>query len=409
MNKIFSSIPEAIQDIQKGKMLIVLDSSSRENEADFYIPADKITPKIITTMIRMGGGLVCTAITQRQAHNVALPLMVDSLENTETTGVNFTVSVNAKKGITTGISAYDRAKTIQVLADPKSKPDDLTRPGHVFGLIAKNGGVCKRAGHTEAAMDLAKLAGFNPAGVLCEILADDGKMAKLPHLNALAKKFNMKVILIEDLITYLKVNPLPVSPAQSDVIKVASSRLPTKYGIFTISVYKSLSDNREHIALLYGQMKDQMMVRIHSQCLTGDTFLSLKCDCGIQLHQSMRLIRKKGSGIILYLDQEGRGIGLVNKIKAYFLQDLGQDTVEANHTLGLAADIRQYRVAADILKDLGIHDIALLTNNPDKVQQLLAEDIAVIKTIPLETKPNSLNRHYLLTKKQKLSHRLRFV
>ena len=405
----FATIPQAIKEVKQGKMIIIVDDPDRENEGDFYIPTDKATPDSILTMIRFGGGLICAAITKEQAVCLKLPLMVEPLENNETTKVNFTVSVSAKKGITTGVSALDRLKTIKVLANSKSSPSDLSRPGHIFGLVAKNGGVLERDGHTEAAVDLARLADFTPTGVLCEIVGQDGEMAKLPELIKLSKKLNIKIISIKDLAKYLKKNPLPRLDDVQEIIKTATSILPTKYGMFQLIVYKSVIDNKEHIVLVKGEIKDTVLLRIHSQCITGDTFLSLKCDCGEQLHQSMNLINKNGSGVILYLNQEGRGIGLTNKIKAYALQDKGLDTVEANESLGLPIDARQYKIAVDILKDLGIFKINLLTNNPNKEKQLSKFGIEIIKTTPIETKPNNVNRNYLEVKKKKLGHLLNHI
>ncbi len=405
----FTAIPQAIKEIKMGKILIIVDSPTRENEGDFYIPAEKATTESILTMIKLGGGLICTAITKQQAFNLQLPLMVDPLENTEKTKVNFTVSVNAKIGITTGASAFDRLKTIKVLTNPKSLPSDLSRPGHVFGLVAKNRGVLERNGHTEAAVDLARLATLQPAGVLCEIVGSDGNMAKLPELIKISKKLDIKIISISDLIIYLKRNPLPNLNGGKEIIKTATSTIPTKYGKFQLVVYKSVIDNREHLSLIKGEIEEPLLLRIHSQCITGDTLLSLRCDCREQLHKSMKLINKKNNGLILYLNQEGRGIGLTNKIKAYALQDLGFDTVEANESLGLPIDARQYKIASDILKDLGIFKINLLTNNPDKEKKLAQFGIDVLKTIPLEIKPNKVNKKYLTIKKQKLAHRLRFV
>jgi len=409
MNSYFSTIPEALDQIKKDRLLILVDNPKRENEGDFYIPADKVNPQHIITMIQKGGGLICTAITPAQVHRLSLPLMIDPLSNTEKTSVNFTISVNAKNGITTGVSAFDRAKTIKILANPKSKQSDITKPGHVFGLVAKRGGVLERDGHTEAAVDLARIANLTPAGVLCEIVGNDGRMAKLKDLIRLSQKLNIKMISINDLIKYLKKNPLSPLPKKSEVIKVASSTLPTIYGKFKILVYKSITDNREHTVLLRGNPKQPLLTRIHSQCFTGDTLLSLRCDCGQQLHQSMSLISKARSGVILYLNQEGRGIGLVNKIKAYSLQDHGHDTIEANHKLGFPADTRNYEVAAHILKDLGIEKINLLTNNPDKEKQLAAFGIDIIKCIPVESEPNGVNTKYLATKKLKLGHRLSMI
>ncbi len=405
----FATIPQAVKEIKQGKMLIIIDRPDRENEGDFYIPADKANPNSILTMIRFGGGLICAAITKEQVVYLKLPLMVEPLENNETTKVNFTVSVSAKKGITTGVSAFDRLKTIKILTDPKSYPSYLSRPGHVFGLVAKNGGVLERDGHTEAAVDLARLADFAPAGVLCEIVGTDGKMAKLPEIIKLSQKFNIKIISIKDLVKYLKKNPLPRLDDVQEIIKTAASTLPTKYGKFRLIVYKSVIDNKEHVVLIKGEIKQPSLLRIHSQCITGDTFLSLKCDCGEQLHQSMKLINKNGSGVILYLNQEGRGIGISNKIKAYALQDQGYDTVEANESLGLPIDARQYKIAADVLKDLGILKINLLTNNPDKEKQLSKFGIDIVKTTSIEIKPNKVNRSYLLIKKKKLGHLLNHI
>lgn len=409
MNRYFSTIPEVLDQIKKGKMVILVDSPKRENEGDFYIPAGKVSPQHIITMIQKGGGLICAAITQAQAYSLSLPLMVDPLSNTEKTNVNFTISVNAKKGITTGVSAFDRVKTIRILVNPKSKQSELTRPGHVFGLVAKQGGVLERDGHTEAAVDLARIANLTPAGVLCEVVGTDGRMAKLKDLINLSQELNIKMASINDLIKYLKRNPLPPLPEKSEVIKVATSTLPTMYGIFQISVYKSLVDNREHTVLLKGNIRQPLLTRVHSQCFTGDTLFSLRCDCRQQLHQSLELISKAGSGVILYLNQEGRGIGLMNKIKAYSLQDQGHDTVEANHKLGFPADARNYKVAADILKDLGIKKINLLTNNPDKEKQLATFGIHIIKRIPIESLHNGINTKYLATKKRKLGHRLNMI
>lgn len=403
-----ATIEEAINDLKKGKMLILLDKK-REKEADLFIPADKVTPQIVNTMIKKGGGLVCVAITEKQAHKLSLPLMVALFENEERTGVNFTVSVNSKEGITTGVSAYDRYKTIKIMANPKSSATDLIRPGHVFGLVGKSGGVLERAGHTEAAIDLARLAGFNPSGVLCEILADDGKTAGLAFLIKLAKQLNIKIIQIEDLIKYLKNNPLSEMSEGCCITKTATAKLPTKYGLFNIIIYKSLTDGKEHAALTLGKLKEEVYVRIHSQCLTGDVFTSLRCDCGDQLRKSMKIISQKGSGIILYLNQEGRGIGLTNKIRSYALQDKGYDTVEANEALGFPSDARSYKIARDILNDLGVSSIYLLTNNPDKKDQLQKFGIDINKRVALEIKPNKVDLDYLKVKKSKMQHQLKLV
>lgn len=405
----FTNISQAITEIKQGRMLIIVDDPGRENEGDFYISADKATAESILTMIKFGGGLICCAITQKQADRLLLPLMVDPLENSEKTKVNFTVSVNAKRGITTGVSAYDRLKTVKVLANLKSLPSDLVRPGHVLGLIAKNDGSLRRRGHTEAAVDLARLAKLTPSGVLCEIVGENGQMAKLPELIKLSKKLNVKMVSIADLVKSLKKHPLPKLEEEKGITKTATATLPTKYGTFQIVIFKSLADNREHAVLIMGKINNPVLLRVHSQCLTGDTFSSLRCDCEEQLHQSMRFIQKNGSGVVLYLNQEGRGIGLTNKIKAYALQEKGYDTVEANKSLGLPIDARQYKIAADILKDLGISKILLLTNNPDKEKQLSHFGIEIVATIPLEIKPDKINKRYLAAKKQKLAHRLELV
>ena len=407
--KRFASIPEAIADIKKGKLLILLDDPARENEADFYVPTGTMTPAHIRTMIRFGGGLICTAITKAQAHRLSLPLMVAPRENKEKTGVSFTVSVNARKGITTGVSAFDRAKTINILTDPKSRPHDLVRPGHMFGLVGKPGGVLERRGHTEAAIDLARLAGFSPSGVISEMVGTNGKMAGRNEIAKLSKKLNIKMVLVRDLVTYLKQNPLPPAVETPDVARSAEAELQTAYGTFRITVYESALDRREHVALVFGNPKEPATVRIHSQCITGDTFFSKRCDCGEQLRQSMKRIRKIGSGVILYLSQEGRDIGLTNKIRAYALQARGYDTVEANHALGLPADARDYKIAADMLKDLHIQEICLLTNNPDKEKQLISQGIRIVKRMSLESAPNAHSARYLRTKKQKMGHRLKRV
>jgi len=408
MKTTFSTIEEAIADVRKGRMLII-DDPKRENEADLYIPADAATPRAITTIIKEGGGILCTAITRAQAGRLNLPLMVPKGENTEKTNVNFTVSVNAKRGITTGVSALDRAKTIRILADPRSRAEDLVRPGHVFGLIARDGGVLERQGHTEAAVDLARLAGRMPAGVLCEIVGKSGRMAKREELMRLARKLNIKIVTIRDLVRYLRAHPLPPLPNQADVVRISKAILPTKYGVLDIVVYRSISDDREHAALILGKPQSGSLVRVHSQCITGDTFFSLRCDCGEQLEESMRRMKKSGSGVIIYLSQEGRGIGFANKIKAYALQDKGLDTVEANRALGFLADARTYEAAAHILEDIGVRAVRLLTNNPKKERELVQHGISILESVSLEVKPNAMNSRYLKTKKKKLKHRLTVV
>lgn len=409
MKKQYATIPEAIEEMRKGNLLIVIDSPERENEGDFYIPTDVLTPENVNTMLRRGGGIVCTAITEAQARRLSLPLMVPARKNAETTRVSFTVSVNAKKGVTTGVSAFDRAHTAKVMANQASSKEDIVTPGHLFGLVAKNGGVLERSGHTEAAIDLARLAGFNPSGTLCEIVGVNGSMAGQEELFLLAEELGIKIVLIQDLAAHLSKNPLPPLPDSPEVARVASSALQTKYGVFAIRVYESHADRQEHVALSLGECSAPCLVRIHSECITGDTLASLRCDCGGQLAESMRLIQEAGSGVLIYLNQEGRGAGLANKIQAYALQEQGLDTVEANHALGLPADSRDYKIAADILKDLGIGSVSLLTNNPEKSRQLLRYGIAVRECVPLELPPNKINEKYMKTKKEKMGHRLRKV
>ena len=399
MKNQFCSIPKAIQELKKGNMLIVTDNPDRENQGDIIFPAETVTSEKVNFLLQNCRGMVCVALTSEQAVRLDLPLMVAPIDNTETTGVQFTVTVDAAAVTSFGISASDRAKTVQVLADPQAKPSDLVRPGHVFPLLAREGGVLKRAGHTETTVELCRLAGWQPCGVLCEILTENGAVARNSELLQFSKKYSIKVVSIVDLIEHVKKNPF----------KTAAAKLSTKYGDWQLTVYNSIIDNREHIALVKGEIKETGLLRIHSQCLTGDTLLSLRCDCGQQLHQSMRLINKNGSGVILYLNQEGRGVGLTNKIKAYALQDKGLDTVEANQALHLPIDVRDYKIAADILKDLGISRVDLLTNNPDKEKQLTKFGIEITKTTPLEIKPNKVNKNYLTTKKQKLAHRLKYV
>ena len=424
----FCTVPEAIEEIKHGRMLIIVDSPKREDEADLYISADAATPETVNTMLKYGGGILCTAITAGQAHNLQLSAMVPLGKNTEKTGVNFTISVNAKKGITTGVSAYDRAKTIRILANPKSKVEDITKPGHVFGLVARAGGLLKREGHTEAAVDLARLAGRAPAGVLCEIVGKNGRMAKGAEIRRFSRELNIKIVAIKDIVQYLRARPLPLLLSPYGVARFSESTLPTRHGTFRIIVYTSTSDDLEQVALVHlpaaptaqaggdigkkpfhGAHDKPALVRLHSQCLTGDTFGSLRCDCREQLHKSMELIAEEGRGIIVYLNQEGRGIGLGNKIKAYALQDEGYDTVDANHALGFAADARDYEVASLILKDLGAKKIKLLTNNPEKEKQLSSFGIKIEERVPLEILHNKINAAYLSTKKKKLGHQLKKV
>jgi 3,4-dihydroxy 2-butanone 4-phosphate synthase/GTP cyclohydrolase II len=404
----FSSIPEALEDIKRGKLIILVDDPDRENEGDFFIPAELALPEKVNFMLHQGRGLLCVAVDMQQAQQLGLTPMVPLHQNTETTKVNFAISVNARQGITSGISAFDRAQTIAVLANPNARPEDITKPGHVFPLIAHMEGLAGRQGHTEAAVALSMLSGYRPAGVVCEILNDDGTMAKLPDLIKLAKKFGLRIVSISELKQYSDSHSTPL-PVQSSVIRTATAELPTQYGTFDMHVFRSMHDGFEHSALVLGDIQQPMLTRVHSQCLTGDTFGSLLCDCGEQLHLSLQRIQEQGSGILLYLNQEGRGIGLTAKIQAYAKQKAGLDTVQANLALGFAADERDYRVAADILRAFGISEIELLTNNPDKKSALEMYGIHINKRVALETKPNSYNRNYLSTKKQKLGHQLDLV
>lgn len=406
--KPFCSIPKAIKELKKGNMLIVVDSPDRENQGDLIFPAESVTPERISFLINNCRGMICVAMTKKQVINLGLPLMVSPIDNTETTNVQFTLTVDAKDVTSFGISASDRTKTIKLLANSRSKPGDLVRPGHVFPLLARDGGVRERAGHTEATVELARLAGFSPVGALCEILNKKGEVAALPELIKLSKKFGIQIVSIKDLIAYVKNNSSKLFSGQT-VVKTAFSTLPTDYGVFQLIIYRSILDNREHIVLRMGKKTNKpVLTRIHSQCITGDTFSSRKCDCGAQLDQSLRLISKDKQGLLIYLNQEGRGIGLTNKIKAYALQEEGLDTVEANEALGLPIDAREYGIAAEILHDLNISKISLLTNNPQKAEQLRVLNIDITQH-PLEMNYHKDNKAYLKIKKEKLGHLFRNI
>lgn len=396
----FNTIDEAIEDTEKGEMVILVDDEDRENEGDLCMAAEKVTPEAINFMAKYGRGLICLSLTPERVEELKLPMMTD--ENTSPFGTAFTVSIEAKKGVTTGISASDRARTILTAIDPKTRPEDLSRPGHIFPLKARPGGVLQRAGQTEGSVDLARLARLYPAGVICEIMNDDGTMARVPELMEFAKKHNLKIVTIKDLIRYRM-------RTESFVKRLATVKLPTKYGSeFTAIAYTNDIDNNVHIALVKGEIKpdDEILVRVHSQCLTGDVFASERCDCGEQLHKAMEMIKKEGKGVILYMKQEGRGIGLINKLKAYELQDKGFDTVEANLKLGFKPDLRDYGIGAQILVDLGVRRMRLMTNNPKKIVGLEGYGLKVVERVPVETRPNEKNIVYLKTKKKKLGHML---
>lgn len=395
----FNMIEEILEDFKKGKMAVVLDGKERENEGDLIIPAFYVTPQIINFMAKHARGLICVAITLERARQLGLTPMVE--ENTSLKGTPFTVSVDAKHNTTTGISAFDRARTIKVLIDPKARKEDLARPGHIFPLISREGGVLVRAGHTEATVDLARLAGFYPAGVLCEIMGEDGRMAKFPELLSFAQSHDLKVCSLADIISYRW-------KKEKLVKREVTTFLPTLWGDFKLIAYRALLKDRVHLALVKGEVKgkESVLVRVHSQCLTGDTFGSLRCDCGEQLKRALQRVGSSGCGVVLYLNQEGRGIGLLNKLKAYELQDKGMDTVEANQKLGFEPDLRDYGIGAQILADLGLHKIRLLTNNPRKRVGLEGYGLEVTERIPLEIKLNETNRSYLEAKQKKLGHLL---
>jgi 3,4-dihydroxy 2-butanone 4-phosphate synthase/GTP cyclohydrolase II len=396
-----NTIPEAIAAIKRGELVIVVDDEDRENEGDFIVASELITPEIINFMTIHGRGLVCVALTEKRCEDLNLDLMVG--QNTSFHETQFTVSVDAlHPDVSTGISAKDRAITIKMLVDSKTKPENLARPGHIFPLIAKERGVLRRSGHTEAAVDLARLAGLYPSGVLVEIMNDDGTMARLPNLVKLAEKFDLKIVTIKDLISFL-------FQSESLIERGEEVILPTQFGDFSIIPFRQKSNGAEHVALIKGkwEVNEPVLVRVHSSCMTGDIFGSMRCECGDQLHKSMELIEKEGKGVIVYMMQEGRGIGLLNKIAAYKLQDQGLDTIDANLHLGFKADERDYGVGAQILRSLGVTKMRLLTNNPVKRVGLEGFGLEVVEIIPIEIEPNKFNQRYLKTKRDRMGHHLR--
>ncbi len=400
MKNIFNTIEEAVSDIRAGKVVIVVDDENRENEGDFIAAAETITPEIINFMAKHGRGLICAPITRQRCEQLGLDLMVP--KNTALHETPFTVSVDLRgHGCTTGISASDRAKTVKALADVSLNPEELGRPGHIFPLRAREGGVLQRAGHTEAAIDLARLADLEPAGVLVEIMNDDGSMARLPELFEIAKHFDLKIISIEDLIAFRIRN-------ESLIQKEIAVDLPTQWGSFNLTAYKQTTNGKVHLALTKGHWEagDEVLVRVHSSCVTGDIFGSCKCDCGAQLHKAMEMVEQEGKGIVLYMNQEGRGIGLLNKLKAYHLQEQGMDTVEANIELGFKADERDYGIGAQILRDLGARKIKLITNNPTKKTGLTGYGIEITKNIPIIVPVSDHCKIYLETKRTKMGHLL---
>ncbi|HEU0039606.1 MAG TPA: bifunctional 3,4-dihydroxy-2-butanone-4-phosphate synthase/GTP cyclohydrolase II [Verrucomicrobiae bacterium] len=399
MAKRFDSIESVVADIRKGRMVIVVDDADRENEGDLIMAAQHVTPAAVNFMAKHGRGLICVPTNSERLQQLGVERMVK--QNREVFGTDFQVSVDAAKGITTGISAADRARTIEIMADPTAVPEDLVQPGHVFPLRARPGGVLQRAGHTEAAVDLARLAGCRPIGVICEIMNDDGSMARLPQLLKFARRHGLNICTIADLIHYRRTR-------EKLVERVEAVKLPTDYGEFDLYLYRSQLDGQHHLALVHGEVagKPGVLVRVHSECLTGDVFGSRRCDCGPQLRQALRQVAEAGRGVIVYMRQEGRGIGLPAKIKAYKLQERGYDTVEANTKLGYGMDLREYGLGAQILVDLGLKTIRLLTNNPKKIVGLEGYGLEIVEQVPIRVKPNPHNTRYLKTKRQKMGHLL---
>ncbi|HAV24041.1 MAG: bifunctional 3,4-dihydroxy-2-butanone 4-phosphate synthase/GTP cyclohydrolase II [Ignavibacteria bacterium GWA2_55_11] len=393
----FHTIEEALEDLRQGKVLIVVDDEDRENEGDFVAAAEKVTPEIVNFFVREGRGVVCAPVTRERATELGLEAMVEA--NTSLHETPFTVSVDYIHGTTTGVSAKDRAATVQALVDPTTRSSDLARPGHIFPLRAMDGGVLRRAGHTEAVVDLCRLAGLQPAGVLVEILREDGSMARVPELMAIAKAYGLKIVTVRSLIEYRM-------QREKLVQRIVATKLPSRYGEFQVYLYKSVTDQKDHVALVKGMISPDQptLVRVHSECLTGDVFGSLRCDCNEQLVAAMQLVEKEGRGVVLYMRQEGRGIGLLNKLKAYRLQDDGLDTVEANEKLGFRADLRDYGIGAQILRDIGVGKMRLMTNNPKKVVGLSGYGLEIVERVPLEVDPNFFNERYLKAKRDKMGH-----